>query len=315
MNGKVRIEACPPDEQRAGLILLFGEVSAADRVRQAEQALERARQGKMSLDGLVIARTPDGLAGAILGMASAGRAVLGWPPRLDAAVPADERPAILRELLTGLVDFGRARSARILQLLLNEKDEELADALTDCRFRELTRLIYLKRDPREELAAFDVPGLELVSYEPALHADFLSVLEQSYEGSQDCPELTGIRLPQEIFESHQAQGEFDPSSWWLARWHGEWAGCLLLVGLPELDAMEIAYVATLPAARGRGIGPALVAHAAEAARATRVRWLTLAVDARNLPARAMYDRHSFDPWDERLAYLRLLDPANGRLDW
>jgi ribosomal protein S18 acetylase RimI-like enzyme len=86
------------------------------------------------------------------------------------------------------------------------------------------------------------------------------------------------------------------------------------VGLSELDAVEVAYVATAPHARGKGLGRELTRRAVELAKQTGARWLTLAVDRRNRPARRLYDQLGFEPWDERDAYLLLLEPADRNLN-
>lgn len=151
-------------------------------------------------------------------------------------------------------------------------------------------------------------------YRPQLHEAFLDALQSSYKGSLDCPELTGLREIQEVFDSHKAQGRFTPNHWLLAQKEGTTVGCLLLAGLPEYDALEIAYVAVLPHARGQGLGRELTRKALFLGETAGVQLISLAVDVRNDPAQRVYRAEGFAPWDERDAYLLLLDPADGKFD-
>ena len=69
---------------------------------------------------------------------------------------------------------------------------------------------------------------------------------------------------------------------------------------------ELLLVAVLPAARGRGIGEALVRHAIEDARSRRAERLFL--EARhNNPAIALYRRLGFEPIGRRRDYYRAPD--------
>ena len=63
----------------------------------------------------------------------------------------------------------------------------------------------------------------------------------------------------------------------------EAAAVLLLSEIPDRDAWEVAYLGLTPAARGRGLGRAVLAHALDLAR-PHVPRLELAVDVRNHPA-------------------------------
>jgi ribosomal protein S18 acetylase RimI-like enzyme len=58
-------------------------------------------------------------------------------------------------------------------------------------------------------------------------------------------------------------------------------------------------------ARGAGLGRALTGKAIQEARTAGVQHVTLAVDARNRPARNLYTRFDFAQFDRREVYLAL----------
>ena len=157
--------------------------------------------------------------------------------------------------------------------------------------------------------ATSTPLLDWKSYTPETESEFREVLQATYLGSLDMPELEGIRSLDDILASHRAGGRFDPGRWQLGYLSGEPAASaiLLLSELPDHMAWEVAYLGLVPAARGRGIGRAALAHAVESARAHTAR-LELAVDGRNYPAHRLYSAAGFTPFDRRSVHLAALHP-------
>jgi ribosomal protein S18 acetylase RimI-like enzyme len=110
-----------------------------------------------------------------------------------------------------------------------------------------------------------------------------------------------------------AQGSFRPGRWWLA-WHGDQpAGVLLLSEMAEWRSLDVAYVGVVPETRGRGWGRELMLGALNEARTANVAFVTLAVDARHRPARALYDRLGFEVFEERGVYLYFYGGAEYRV--
>ena len=72
----------------------------------------------------------------------------------------------------------------------------------------------------------------------------------------------------------------------------EAASVLLMAEVPGRDVWEVVYLGLTPAARGRGLGRAVLQHALELAR-THVSQLELAVDCRNTPATRLYQSTGF----------------------
>jgi ribosomal protein S18 acetylase RimI-like enzyme len=129
---------------------------------------------------------------------------------------------------------------------------------------------------------------------------------ETYDGTLDCPELAGRRTAEEILAAHRASGVFDPSQWELVELDGYDAGCVLLQRVPGHDALEIAYMGVVPKSRGRGVGADLLRRALAKTRASGCARLKVVVDARNAPARGLYERFGFRAIARREAYLRFV---------
>ena len=137
-------------------------------------------------------------------------------------------------------------------------------------------------------------------------------LELSYEETLDCPELAGLRALSDIVASHRAVGDYDPRLWWLVEREARTEGCALLNRCPEQRCVELVYIGLSRALRGMSLGSRLMESLINAC-APLERELRCAVDSRNAPARAMYDRLGFREVGrtERVAILRkdLTSPA------
>jgi ribosomal protein S18 acetylase RimI-like enzyme len=139
-----------------------------------------------------------------------------------------------------------------------------------------------------------------------LECEFRSVLQATYAGSLDMPELEGIRALDDIIESHRAAGRFVAERWWLGRVHGrpEFAAILLMAEVSARNAWEVIYLGLTPAARGRGLGRAVIYQALQLAR-SHVPWIELAVDLRNTPALRLYEAAGFVARDRRTVHLAI----------
>ena len=127
---------------------------------------------------------------------------------------------------------------------------------------------------------------------------FAAVLARTYEGTQDCPEISDARTAPEALAGHQAEG-FDPNRWWLASAGGAAVGLLLVNPAVDGEGWEIAYVGVVPEQRRRGFGRELMLKALTEAKAAAEPQVTLAVDARNQPARDLYRLVGFEATESR----------------
>ena len=140
---------------------------------------------------------------------------------------------------------------------------------------------------------------------------FHTTLWRTYEGTLDCPEVVGVRTLEDVVTGHKAQGDFDPSLWWLGRAGDDPVGVLLVAVTAEPLVWEVAYVGVVPEARRQGFGRELMLRVLLEARAAEVPELFLTVDGRNRAAWAMYRSLGFVAFDKREVFLALWDESPG----
>ena len=183
----------------------------------------------------------------------------------------------------------------------------MAEPLCRHGFRLVTQLHQLTHDLTDVPPLPEMP-LRLLPMTPAREADFAQVLARTYTGTLDCPELNGVRTIAEILDGHRAQGRFDPEMWWLACDGETPIGVVMLVELADAVTWELAYVGIVPEARRHGYGRALMVHALHALSRRAATAMTLSVDARNVPARALYNRLGFVEIDCSDVLLHISEP-------
>ena len=228
-----------------------------------------------------------------------GASGLVWPP-----VSAAGGQGVEDALAGHAVAWLRRSGAKLAQALLGPEEAHLAGPLLRHGFAHVTGLLYLRRDLEDPLPPpRDEPILRYEGYDRCDRDLFHAVLFRTYEGTLDCPEVSGVRTVEETMEGHRAQGVHDPSHWWLAWLDNNPAGVLLLAETPDLDAWDVSYVGVVPELRGRGVGRALMRKAILQARMSEAGQITLSVDARNRPAAALYRGLSFREFDRREVFL------------
>jgi ribosomal protein S18 acetylase RimI-like enzyme len=303
MTAPPAIAPARPRELEAAFGLIFRHVAEGEREARVANALHLVRQGELDPAGILLATEGGASVGAIACLPVPGASGLVWPPQ---AVAGPRQAAVEDALVRHAADWLRRRGARLGQCLLTAEEVPLAEPLLRNGFAHVTSLCYMQHDlsplPRP-------PGderLRCVPYgEVADPAAFADTLLRTYEGTQDCPEITGVRSAEEIIAGHRAQGKHDPARWWLALAGGRPVGVLLLCEVPEWAAWDVAYVGVVPEARGRGYGRELMHKALAKARADGVARLTLSVDVRNRPAWGLYTDLGFVKSDRREVYLAI----------
>jgi ribosomal protein S18 acetylase RimI-like enzyme len=309
-GGTTEVMLCPPSQRGRALEILYRRVPSGLRHRLIANVLDEAEQRLVDLSGLWIAQRRGRILGALLTQPLAGRAAAVWAPEVDVTWwRSATAVALVRAALADL----KNRGFIIAQALLDESaPRQGAWDLAQGGMPLVTELVYLERGTRVPLPVQpEVPALVWHGFEPATEADFRTVLQATYSGSLDMPELEGIRSLDDILASHRAGGRFVASRWQVGRVRSEPASAavLLLSEIADRDAWEIAYLGLTPQARGRGLGRAVLAHALTMA-AEHVPRLELAVDIRNHPATRLYRVSGFTPFDQRAVHLAsLAEPA------
>ncbi len=314
-----QIMPCPPEARAAALEVLYRRVPEGLRDRLIVEVQDEATRGDIDLSGLWIARERSGqIVGTVLTQPLAGRAAAVWAPEVK---PSWRRPALAAGLIQAALTDLKSRGFRLAQAVLDESAGRKATGdLTRGGMPRVTELLYLERETAlplplvaEGLSQGDLANGHLTghfdwkSFEPALEAEFRSVLQATYVGSLDMPELEGARSLDDIMETHRATGRFSSERWQLGYIAGkpEAASVLLLAEVPSRDVWEVVYLGLTPAARGRGLGRAVLQRALTLAQA-HVPRLELAVDCRNTPATRLYQSAGFIVRDRRTVHLAIL---------
>jgi ribosomal protein S18 acetylase RimI-like enzyme len=295
MTAGVTITTAEPDERTAALKLAFHHLDPETRLARVAGGLGLIDSGEMDPAGILVARSGGHVIGAMVAAPVPGAGAAIWPPQIERTVP----PAVADELVHRSIEWLRDQGVKLAQALLAPEDSALAEPLLRAGFRKATSLWYLRHDL--EFPSRLIGGPERLIYTTFADAGpepFAAVLARTYEGTQDCPEISDARTAGEALAGHMAGG-FDPERWWLAAAGGLPVGLLLVNPAVDGDGWEIAYVGVVPELRQNGYGRELVLKALLEAKADGQPAVTLAVDARNQPARALYHRLGFEPRESR----------------
>lgn len=273
---------------------------------QVAEFLTVSRQRGLKLSETMVAAGRDRLWWALLPAMSPGRTALLLSPSFMPGGAASQHAQALTAATCGML---AGRGVRLTQLLLDPTEKSLTGMYESCGFSPLAELIYLHRAVRRGEQTDPPAGVQLLHYQPDLHAEFREALGASYQGSLDCPALTGRRDLDDVLAGHRGGGDFDPTWWTLVRKAGQPAG-LLLINAPRGGvSAELVYLGLAPWARGCGLGDLLMRRAIDITGRAQLAELMLAVDTRNAPALALYYRFGMRRMTSRLALMRDLTPG------
>lgn len=309
MTGSSTILRADLRTQRAWLryLLAVPHQAAGECEQQVTAFLDYARAMGLDLSRLWVAGSADGSGrpgegAAALCIPTAGRAAMlvladgrVHPPRGDA----------WSGLIRHALGEATIRDVRLFQSLLAIGDEATRRALEQAGFGEIATLIYMERDvgPAAPGARRWDRGARWVTFSEAVRDLFGSTILATYEGSLDCPGLAGLREVDDILASHRGAGRFAAHRWMLLRIDERAAGCILLAEHPLQPVLEVAYMGVTPPFRGRGLGRVLLDEAIALAHREQFQRVTLAADARNVPALRMYENAGFSEFLRRRAML------------
>lgn len=282
-----------PAEYPLALQRLFAHLPVEDNRQRAIAALSLLESRSDSVSQLLVARRRNVLVGAALMQVLVGATGVIWPPGGDDVEIED---ALARAALAWLVAHG----AKLVQAILSTNEAFIAQPLLRNGFHRPTRLCYLSHD----LQAGALPAVQFEPFGDANRLEFETTLWHSYEQTLDFPEVSGRRSLDDVLRGHRSN-DADAIRWWLLRDRGQPAGVLLLEELDRGKAMDLVYLGVIPDARGRGLGRELARKAIVEAKGRGANELTLCVDARNAPARRIYNEMGFVEFDRREVFLAL----------
>jgi GNAT superfamily N-acetyltransferase len=291
-----------PEECAQGLRLVFGHLAAEECQAQVERTLELIAGGKVSPQGLFRAHRNEVLVGAVFTQIQPGRTALVWPPRTVAGQPSVTAAKLLEDVCHWLSRQGIC----VAEVLLPQNASSDESVLLAGGFGHLADLLYLVSLEVDFPAKLPQGPLEFVPYCEADQQRLTTIVEATYEGTLDCPQLDGVRQIEDVLDGYRATGVFHPARWLIVRHGDKDVGCLLLADHPEHGNWELVYMGVVASDRGRGWGMDIVRYAQWlTCRAARTR-LVLAVDAANEPAIKVYSTVGFRAWDRRGVYIKMI---------
>jgi mycothiol synthase len=293
----IRISITPPAHRRMALEWLFP--AAADAAQPAAVRAEIERLADAETCDLISADRGGVLCAAIGVELQPGRTAQLIQPR----VGTDEATTIT--LLRAAVEQAWRRGATLVQTLLETDASDDARRLQEAGFRHIADLLYLVSMQESFPESRPAVPVALRAFEEHERPALAELIERTYDGTRDCPQLNGVRTAEDVVAGYQAVGQFSPERWLIASEGGRDIGCLLLADHTAYGQWELVYLGLAPEARGRGLGFALTRHAQWLVREAGREKLVLAVDADNAPALRLYAQAGFSSWDRRSVFVAL----------
>lgn len=213
------------------------------------------------------------------------------------------------DMLRGVLAEEATRGIRLAQCLLGPTDAGLRAALCAVGFSEIAELLYMECPSctvtlrNESIGHSETAEASWMTYSSQNHEQLAALILETYRESLDCPGLSGLRDIEDIITGHKSAGIFRPERWLVYVREGRPVACILLGESPLRSALEVVYMGVHPSSRGQGLGSLLLAKALEMAHAQGIERVTLAVDARNAPALAIYRRFGFETCYRRTAMI------------
>lgn len=284
-------------------------MAAAARRTAARRFIEYASTNRISLDSMWAWLTDGGeLLATVLAVPSPGRTCMVFVSEPMQRRDTARAALVVQHALTRMA----ARECDLAQSLLEFSEDGKRNAMIDGGFRALARLSYLQRPvpTHRQAPPINPPGtVRFRPFSDEIAEDVMMCLDESYEGTLDCPELRGLRKTRDILAGHRATGAFEPECWTLMYIDDAPAGVLFLNPSPGSRSIELVYLGLAPPARGQGYGRLLLRHGLSLIAGRRERLISLAVDERNAPALSLYMSEGFKRALRRLALIAPLKTA------
>jgi len=266
----------------------------------AGEFLRLIASGDVDAADLLVAVDATGVCGGMVAQPLPGHLGVVAPPSAD-------DPAIADALVLAAIAHLEKNHVRLVQAYLDADADPVA--LEHGGFRFVTRIEHRRlasiksggtASPCGIGQGDAVPPLSGIVFDKAFDpALFAATLVATHEGSLDAPEANIGATAEEIDSGYAATCER-----WLAVEDEQPVGVLILS--KTMTTGEIEYFGVVPAARGRGVGAAILHHAMDSFRNRGLTNVSVAVDERNIPARKLYDRLGFQPFRVENLWLRKL---------
>lgn len=210
---------------------------------------------------------------------------------------------VLQEFQLRLLQAGVAQ----IQALLDVRNLSNKMVMLNSPFRQATTVKHLWFELQDSnYSTCSTGNLAGFTFEPAsrfTRNQINSLVESTLVGTLDCPDLDGLRSPDEVVSGFLESQPWDASlPWWILCDGETLSGCVLVNKHPN-RIYELAYLGLIPSARGRGLGRALVQFAIDYCRNNDGNIITTAVDTQNWPALNIYCSNGFTEFRELAVWL------------
>jgi ribosomal protein S18 acetylase RimI-like enzyme len=286
-----RIVTAQADQLPAALDLAFGHLSEVERSDRKLQVLGLMAAGELDARGVFLARRGTAPEAVLVCQPLVGGTGVVWLPRGE--------PTAFEGLIETGLRWLRGRGSRLAQVICLTDEEQLLGPLLRAGFLPAGPILYFRHDLAAPPSRRAFPAAHIVPV-VGLSDDFLgAILQATYDGTHDFPELTGRRSLAEILAGHRAAGRHDPAEWFVAFLDARPAGVAFLTELEPLEGWELSYLGIVPEFRRRGLARALVELALERVVDRGGAQLDVVVDARNAPALQLYRSLGFTVYAQR----------------
>lgn len=297
------VDRADPACYGAAIWMVFGGKLRSAMAGRLAAILQAQRQGRVSFDGLFVARRGERIVGAVWGTEQPGRFATMWPARI---IPS-ESPAVAKLLMQTAAQYIGDLDISLAQALIPVDGSSEQRLLEDAGFENVTCLEYLFVQAGQARAELAKPGLTGTAYRQT--EDAAADLIATYPGTLDCPEFDGVRPIQDVIAGYRDTGAFELSLWQRLEFEGQPAGVMILAPTPDYQHLEVVYLGLRPEMRNRGLGKAAVQLAMEEAKRRGIDRLLLAVDQRNEPAIRTYSACGFLGYETRRLMVRKVADA------
>jgi len=323
VSGRYEVELVPPDKAEEALALLLRRYPPERRPRRREALLQRLTNDRAIPLELwqVVDRHPSSGKSACPRVVAAG--LLEHQP---GGTTMGSAPVVLnhRFLDAGILLLRKWREAvrnqgrRVLQILAEDHLLGQRQMLRQAGIPRLTSLLYMCCEVGESLEEPPWDGspakgglfFEPLSDSPTTWSRLAAVVEKTYIGSLDCPEVSGLRTAEETLTAYRLAGAWRADLWFIVRLQDQEIGCLLLGDRPTENCIELVYMGLLPEYRGHGLGSRLVDKAKSITVQLGRSRLVAAVDIRNWPAIRVYEQAGFYSVARADVFQEIFPPSN-----
>ncbi len=307
----------------AALRVLHGALPFEEQTVRVSESVEQSQAGELDLSGLFLAEFQRKPVGALLLRMQPDAVAFLWPPvvsleaaKIVAVSSTKQTPVVAEEIEDALLQAAKKhlgnRNVRLAQSLLDLNQAREQAALSRNGFQRLTTLTFFEyrttahRRPKANIGrGLNARLVHIVYRRSRNHRRFAELIEQTYCGSLDCPEVNGIRSASQSLNVYAESGPIIPDLWRVYCQGRHDVGVILVVNRAEQMAWEVVYLGVVESARQQGVARLMVTDMINAAHEAQIERLMIVVDARNHPAISLYESLGFTPFDERVAYVCL----------